>query len=96
MKIPRGSRYSYPSPNNYTGTYSTRTAIHTSRQDKQTPWNREDDTRIQSKILSPGINTENQSFGNQLSSVHCQLKIDTRQLRPEMLSNTEFTMGPED
>ena len=60
LKKLRGRRYGYPSPGNKTETSGPRTAIHASRQDKRTPWNHhEDDTRMQNKVLVPGISTEN-------------------------------------
>ena len=59
---------------------------------KQTP------TKMQSEILLPWSRTQNQSLGKVTSCPHCiaNKRIDTRQIRTKMLSNTEFTMGPED
>ena len=51
---------------------------------------------MQSEILLPGSLTQNQSLVTSCPDCIANKKIDTRQIRPKMLSNTEFTMGPED
>ena len=52
---------------------------------------------MQNEVLLPGTSTENQGLSNKPHRLYpiANKRIDTKQIRPKMLSKTKFTMGPE-
>ena len=51
---------------------------------------------MQSKYYFPGLARKIRAWVTSCQDCIANKRIDTRQIRPKMLSNTEFTMGPED
>ena len=72
------------SPGHNIETSSPKIAIHPSWQDKQTPRNHEADTRMQNKVLFPGISTENQSLVTSCPDCISNKRIHTRQIRSKI------------
>ena len=48
------------------------------------------------KYYFPGLGRKIRAWVTSCSDCIANKRIDTRQIRPRMLSNTEFTMGPEE
>ena len=48
------------------------------------------------KYYFPGLARKIRAWVTSCQDCIANKRIDTRQIRPKMLSNTEFTMGPED
>ena len=49
-----------------------------------------------SEVLLPGLALKIKAWVTSCPNCIANKRIDTRQLRPKVLSNTEITMGPED
>ena len=48
------------------------------------------------KYYYPGLARKIRAWATKCPDCIAKKRIDTRQIRPKMLCNTEFTMGPED